>query len=765
MKKKLLVLALLVSAFASGYGVVADAYPFPWPYSRNEYRGYWEDRPDDAGKYVIAVGGGCTGAYNYWNGEDNCNAVPNWIDTAGEFTSFVIDKYNNGSSTDRVGAAFIILTMISENRTWPVSGGEIQQFIDEVNAAAPYTTWATTAYNYNLNSYNQRGNNNVGPNDIALYDHNASGHRTIIFRNSAGQVRYVIKTRCFNPVGFNGMTQLDPVVNFNMTGLPAVSNPTPAAGQTIRFDYNVTNNGPTATNPFSPWWAAVDTISGIQTIPGHDSGFYWVGRIDTLSENYPIPSNTPPGTRICRRIDIHPANQNWAGYSSPEVCATVQSVYTLTPVVTATVTSGGVPILGNVAEPGDSITFTYAVNNSGGISQSTNCTYRQATWPGNNQSAPVTAFTPAGANCPPARTFPALSSTQTASEVVPAATLNTTICRSFTVTPASNTNPAAAVPDQKCVFVAAKPYTRVWGGDVSAGNGLADTSGVCTTTTNNNGSIVGWNRRSNANPALTYSGTGVQFAAFALSRVTDFASALYDPGGAPEPSGLVFSNIGANVAAGNFGGGFGSAPCIPNYYATRPAAPQPIPATVAAMSSGVYGNNGTANVTLGGGGIVNPNNRITVYVNGNVYITGNITYSGSWNVASMPLFELIVSGNIYIDNDVTQLDGVYVAQASAVPNSGQIITCATGFSEMAVTSLYANCTRKLTVNGLFTANRIQLLRTIGTLSQSNTSEASTVPHIAEVFNYGPALWIKQPVRQSEVPTPEYDAIISLPPIL
>ena len=754
MKKMILILGLAISAFAVGYGVVSQAYPWPWPYDRNEYHGYWENRYDDAGKYVL--GASCSGSFNYWNGQDNCNAIPNYVDTAGEFSAFIIDRYNNGSSTDRVGAAFIILSMIGNSRSWPVSGGEQQEFINRVNALAPYTLWNSTSFVYNLNSYNQRGTNGVGPNDIALYDDNASGHRAIVFRNSSGGVEYVIKTRCANPIGFNTIDPLPDDLNFNMSATATVNNRTPSAGQTIRFDYTVTNNGPTATDPHSIWWAANDTVNGGQTIPGHPTGTYWVGRTDQQSETYIIPNNTPPGTRICRQVDVHPGNAAFEHRYSNEECAVVQYNFTLTPTVTAVVTSGGVPITGSVAEPGDTITFTYAVNNGGSTeSQSITCTYRQATYPGNNETPPTTLFTPAGSNCPPPRTFPRLSNTTTATEVVTASTINTSICRSLTVTPSTH-NGGTAV-GQDCVQVGGKPYTRVWGGDISAGNGLANASGVCST--NNDAAIVGWNKR----PVGSSAGAGVQFAAFAMKRITDFASALYDPGGATSPDGLSFSNTTTVPASGNFGGDFGAASCIPDYYATRPATTSAIPPTVAGMVTGVYG--GSGNITLGGGSIVNPNNRITVYVDGNVYINGNITYSGSWNTTSTPLFELIVRGNIYIDNDVTQLDGVYVAQANATPNTGQILTCATGFSELALNSLYATCARKLTVNGLFTANRIQLLRTIGTLSQSNTSEASTAPSIAEVFNYGPAVWIKQPVRQTDAPTPPYDAIISLPPIL
>ena len=745
-KKKLLVLALVaVVAFTTGYGVVAKAFPTPYHY------GYFYNVFDDPGIAVLPAWGGDT---------SNCYAdglaLPTWVDTANEFISFINCKLTMTDYRSHVGAAFIISTMSGMSNPNP-GATEINEFAARVRYADSkgWVNWHAPFACITPNTYYQ----DDGPGDVAAYGNCGASSEMITFSRNGGASRYIIKRICANPLG--DMSPITDDLNFNITGDSTVSNASPTPGSTVTFFHNIQNNGPTGTAPTPIFWIAekmeplpVTTVGG----PAPWGTLAAGERREVNRHNVIIPLTALPGDRFCERVGWDPINSSGGanGRGTP-ACATVPYNYTLTPTITVTITSGGVPISGNVAEPGDTITFKYSVISVGTLSQIVTCTYRQATYTGNNQTPPTTLFTPAGANCPPPRTFPGGATTDTATENITAATLNTSLCRSMTITPTTQTG--GTQTDQKCAFIAAKPYTRVWGGDVSAGNGLADASGVCTSTANNNGAIVSWNKRA----AGSNSGAGVQFAAFALARITDYASALYDPGGAPSPDGLSFADTGTNIANGDFGGGFGTAPCIPDYYATRPATTLAIPATVAAMNTGVYG--GSGNITLGGGSIVNPNNRISVYVNGNVYINGNITYSGSWDVTSTPLFELIVNGNIYIDNDITQLDGVYVAQATGTPNTGQIITCATGFSELAVNSLYANCNRKLTVNGLFTANRIQLLRTMGSLSQGNTSEPSTAPNIGEVFNYGPAMWIKQPVRESEAFTPDYDAIISLPPIL
>jgi len=783
-KKKLLLALCGFVAFAAGYGAVAYAYPSGGVFGRAANRGYFTNSLDSSGWEVLNTScsaSGEYGPYNYNSGSSWCNAIPRDLNTPAEFFAFIEGRLANGvpngsygfgsgtygDTRARTGAAFIVHTMLGTpdgQRSRPPSAAQMTAWRDLVNqySAASRINWSTGAHSYNLNSYFQATDDSPSPNDDAFYDSNRSG-LAIVFYNASGGIEYAIRRECANPVGQGNIGGLDPITNWAASGRSTVSNAVATPGSTLTFNHYVRNNGPTSTGSYEIWSATLSHPSDATLTGGHNTGAYSSGQeklVDT--RNVVVPINSPPGTQICEKVLFdHQSSSVPSPAIGTPVCATVPYNYNLTPTINATITSGGAPITGNVAEPGDTITFTYSVNNPAGNteSQSVACTYRQQTWPGYNQTAPTIAFTPAGSYCPPNRVFPGNSNTTTATETVAAAAANTTICRNFTITPSSHSG-GTATTAPSCVLVATKPYARVWGGDISAGNGLANSSGVCTT--NNNGAIVGWNRRAPG----SNSGAGVQYAAFALARVTDFATALYDPGGAPSPNGLSFANTSGNAANGDFGGSFGSAPCIPDYYATRPTPTLAIPATVAAMVTGVYG--GTGNFTLGGGSIVNPNNRITVYVDGNVMINGNITYSGSWDTNSVPLFEMIVRGNIYIDNDVTQLDGVYVAQPNGSGVGGEIHTCSTtsnGFAALPLNSLYANCTRKLTVNGLFTARQIRLLRTIGTLGLSNTSEASTSGNVAETFNYGPAVWMSQPARQSQGSTPDYDAIISLPPVL
>lgn len=449
---------------------------------------------------------------------------------------------------------------------------------------------------------------------------------------------------------------------------------------------------------------------------------------------------------MIRRICMNPMG------TLSKLSSTPLTSYDLTPNVSFTITSGGSPVTGSVAEPGDTATFSYRVDNSGPTSApNINCnTYANTHTGAFTVPTPAESSGPAGPSMGCPRTFAAGSTTIT-TEVVTNLPANRTICRSLWVNPAHSGNGSEG--REACVVVASKPYMRVYGGDVSAGNGFSSGATATTCTNNSGASIVGWNKEAGG----AYAGAGAQFAAMALRSIYDFASAQGNSGGAPAGAGLAFSNAGAS--GGVFGGNFGSLPCIPDFYARRPAT-SPFGGSLTSTGSGAYAANGPLTIS----GNISGSNRISLFVEGNVIINGNIRYtSGSWpTVRDIPLFQLVATGNIYIANGVTQLDGLYIAQGSGGTN-GIIYTCTSGSTPYVTTALGSNCGTKLTVNGSFIARSVQFMRSAGTLAGSNVSETAASGQGAEVFNYSPAMWLVTPFGQSEAS--EYDAITSLPPIL
>lgn len=430
--------------------------------------------------------------------------------------------------------------------------------------------------------------------------------------------------------------------------------------------------------------------------------------------------------------------------------------YDLNPVINATVNGAAPASL--VAEPGDTITFDFRVNNTTGTpSDPASCSTNNVNHAGYyavNPGSPEGGGAPLPNTCP--QVFGGNSSTSIATQTV-AAAANTTVCRTLFVTPA--TDSGATRGTEACVVVASKPYLRVYGGDVSAGNGLETAPNTCTATTNSNGSIVAWNKEGGGG----YAGAGSQYAAFSLNTITDFASALGNVGGAPPATGLSFANNNTNPSSGIYGNDFGTASCITDYYGQMPSA------GVANLSSLAHGTGvyqSTGNTTFPGG-TLNAGDRWTIYVDGDLTITGSIKFPANWTAATLPTLEVIVRGNIFIGGSVDQLDGLYVAQKNG-GSGGTIYTCATGTplgpTTTANGAFYNSCTTKLTVNGALVADSVQFTRTRGTLAQSSAGESGASNNIAEVFNYGPMLWMGIPA-QTNSHVDNYDAITSLPPVL
>ena len=765
--KKLFIVLGMVTAFILGYGAInTHAY-----YGQGNYIGYFQGAYDSSGWEVLNVSCGSSGEYgpyNYWNGNNYCNAIPRDLNNAAELEAFISYRLNNGipngsygfsggtygDTRARTGAASIVHTMIGTpvgQRNRPPTAAQWNTWVSVVNSyqAQGRINWNTTSLGNSVcvNSLYQGTDNSPSPNDVTFYPQCRDG-AMIVFYNPDGSV-FVIRRECGNPMGGTSLQ----IQNFSVSGRSTVSNASPRPGDSITFQHFVKNNGPTDTSPTPIWWVAESTSPTSGGVGGPASGgTYAAGQEkNVFNHTITIPANATPNTQYCERVGWDPVNSAGArdGRGAP-ACATVRYDYSLTPNINAVITSGGVPIAGSIAEPGDTVTFTYSVRNTGlTYSQPVSCTYMSGTNAGHNTAAPGTGFTPAGAICPPNYVFPAgpSSNTTTATEAnVPLPTINTTVCRSFNINPATQsggTVPAA----QACIFVAAKPYLRVFGGDVSAGNGQAT---ACTPY--NGAAVVSWNKGSSG----AYAGAGAQYAVFALSKIVEFSSALGNTGGATTPSGLAFANTG--ITAGTYGGSYGALWCAQDYYNATGAGGLGF-TDVTGQPTGKYAL--TGNTTMRGS--IPAGKRYSIYVTGDVLINGPITYTGTWASNTTPLFELVVKGNIYISQSVTQLDGLYIAQVNAAGGGGTIYTCAnTVLPGAAVATTAANyytlCKNKLTVNGAFAAKQVQFLRTAGTLAQSTASEAS-----AEVFNFNPSLWMAQPPGQAT--TNSYDSITSLPPIL
>jgi hypothetical protein len=335
-------------------------------------------------------------------------------------------------------------------------------------------------------------------------------------------------------------------------------------------------------------------------------------------------------------------------------------------------------------------------------------------------------------------------------------------------------------------YLAAEPYLKVFGGDVSTG---ADTktldsnnNEVCTT--NSMAPITTQNQAS----AGQYAGSGAQLAAFAAGVISGFASAQNVSGsGLPPPpaaSGLTFANIdGAQDYGGNFGASANS--CLPDYYnqgvSTAQTANPPYTAQAALQAILTSGQTGNFAYKVNGGTIaatiIPTGDNIVLYSNEPVTITGNITYGGvSTNLSQMPSLEIVTNTSamvgsnttgININHNVTELDGAYVAEGSGgiINDCADITNLGNWFwdptSGIALSNS-SSCGQKLTVYGSFTAYALDLDRTNGSLHEATSTETYGTSNAAEEFDYSPLNWLVYPNQNTK---PTIQAITSLPPVL
>lgn len=481
----------------------------------------------------------------------------------------------------------------------------------------------------------------------------------------------------------------------------------------------------------------------------NDDIFY---RKQTDETQRTIVFTNPNGTKF----EIKKNCGNLVGTPTPLVAS---AAYNLDPDIGVSINNGATE--GDVAQVGDTIRFTYQVENSAATNSdgTTTCTIYGGTYTGYHPIPDPEDTTSNGGYVPPPtgcpRVFTRNTTTTLATETITATTANRTICRTLVINPYAVGKGPKTI--EVCVMIAAQPYVKVFGGDVSVGNGMETN----TCAPNATAALNSWNRGA----SRAFAGAGTQFATMALDTIKDFASA----------QGNIIGNIGgradnlafANTLGDTYGGALGSLPCIPDYFA-QANNPEVVGGTVnlSSFTDRTRSIRVNGNATISGN--VNPGNRFILYVDGDAYINGNITYPGNWEYTRTPMFQLIVKGNIYVDNNVSRVDGAYIAQPTATNTKGNIYTCAPGFSTYANSQLFTNCATQLRINGLLSASQVYLGRTFGSISEAPAGETAGNSRAGEVINYNPAMWIAQPLpgtTTSNAKVGNYDAITSLPPVL
>lgn len=252
----------------------------------------------------------------------------------------------------------------------------------------------------------------------------------------------------------------------------------------------------------------------------------------------------------------------------------------------------------------------------------------------------------------------------------------------------------------------------------------------------------------------------------------------------PNANGLSFANTGSGIGigqpywGGEFEGTSSGTHCIPDYYGTKYDLPKAWPNKLKDLGSGQYLAKGIGeNPVFIPASTIDTSQNISLFVEGNAYISGDITYkSENEDIGNIPKLAIIVSGNIYIDPSVGQLDGFYVAQpnyttlgddcaTNTLKCHGIIFTCHpnSGAGAPDRTFLNKNCHKALTINGAVAAADVEFDRVRGDMTGKNDNITP-----AETINFTPEMvlggsFFHGPSSASSNQT-KIDSLISLPPI-
>lgn len=714
--KKLIFAALVVFSVGFYTGVTTNKVE-AFPFIDGRWRGFFERTLDTEGPGVIDGGLNPSHSASY--------NIDNFVD---DILRCLYNSPPRETARNAPGAAFIVLSMLGYKQGNSAWSGQAWNGI--ALARSEFGRWETLVRGYAANGYvnfnayvsytiNTYYQGDPGPFDVAYYTASSAYAWSIRFAAPSG-ASYMIKHDCGNPIG--SMDALPAASNYDITGYSTVSNASPKPGQTITFNHYIKNEGPTDTGSTTIWWATWNWPSWASTGGGAYGTMTSGQQALVQTENYTVPVGTAPGTQICRIVGWDPDNSSGGrdGRGTP-ACATVAWDYELTPSTSSSASS---------AQPGDTVTFTYRVSNSGPtVSQSINCKVVGNVRASGYTPLPLqdvdrtsdSGYTPPSTSCPTTIAASNTSTVATETVTIGSESPGSRVCRSLVINP-KNEDGGYRASAEACVVIAKTPYVHMMGNDVWAGGGFSAVNPACNTSS----------KIQTVAHTLgdgTVAGSASEYAAFALGKITNFGSsnkALINPSSVAGKA-LTFANIdSANL--GNYGA---TQHCITDYVSkydkTVNDGGVPSAINVGSMSDGTQLNlSGPRSFS---GDMPTGSNQVYL-VEGDVTITGDIKYPSSYNgIGEIPSLVIIATGNITVNRDVTQLDGLFISR-------GQFFTCDVAVSTTLAVS--GPCEKQLTVNGAVIAGRLQLLRTYGADGANDTERKRA----AEVFKFNSEMYLQ-----------------------
>lgn len=644
-----------------------------------------------------------------------CEGVP--VSTKEAFVDYIFDRLD-GTEQQKVGASFIIYSMLGYNgsnhglsRVFPLLPEDDDNAIVKAWKAAVANDDVTVendpAYAYSTNSaYTRFGTGH----DVVFYPESGTGD-SLVFKYK-GDVIYVVKKNCANPVGGSGFPDVlpepPPPVTWNITGRTTVSDGSVIPGQTVTFTHYVKNEG---TSTSSSITAGTNVTGGVGNARSGIAAGTLGGGVErqVATDTVTIPSGATPGQQFCQRVTFSPeSNTSTSTNRGSYACATVGYDYLINPFVTTPPT----------AVPGNTISVAYGAQNAGTRTNDTQWTYRSFVVPAganpsyltsihDNVTNPATRYagssglvSTAGS---PSFTMIAnetKSSIHTQSVTIPANVVpGTRYCFVMSVDSrdeAGRPNNRDSIPG--CVLIVAAPYVVAAGGDVWSGGS------VIPPYASNQGKITG------ATTQGTNFGSFSEYGIFATGQVNYFGSAgrlgVLNTSGGMAAAPLTFGNVSPlgtyttaheiyNPSAAYAASSVVSSSPAPLNGSVATSTPTPI------TTSGIYKNTASTVKIHIAASVLNPGTRAVVYVpNGTVQIAGDIRYNsvGARSFGALPSLTIIAK-NIEVTGATKRIDGLLYAGEQFVSCAEGALTAGASAPGTANITTSGACRDALVVNG------------------------------------------------------------------
>lgn len=668
------------------------------------------------------------------------------------FLDFVNSRYINsseggpcpGNGCDYVGAAYIIQTMRSGNGGWDYGfpdASDVNNWAEKVRNPDIGLRWGVEGGSAgNLTTARFRN----GQRDIAQVTGSTFGNTLTFYSISTGQVYYMIRESCANPLGnYPGLPNPS---TWDVTPSVSADRTTVAVGGTITWTHTLRNNGPSSTP--SAIGYRYQNSNGLGAGTGGDSVLpanTGNGGSQLFTSTYVVPASDV-GKDLCRSTSASPRAWNDSSRTtSAAACVNVPYNYTLTP--TVTLNKSG------VIETPSSVDIVPRVTNSGPTNSRPtqwqltrlditpgNATPRVGGGLGPAAQPPCVYFAGVGSACRSLQSGTSVfdssngvtgDALNNATEAIIDLPVGSKICFAMSVRPVSSSSTDWSHSAPICLTVAKKPKVQILGSDLIIGRtsayNPARVSQVVTAT-------------SFSSATNRYSGSWSEYAIIPSGTVRGMASgAMFVDGAASSDlcslSVLTISNNTGTGCQSSAIGSYASNSTVPNSASRFPVTSNISSAGVdlkdlaTAQSYSISGS--TLNVSstqpIGNGGagrgkwIVINDPSATVTVTSNINYT-NATFTGIDDIPQV----VIIANNIIIAPGVTNVDAWLIATGTG--SNGYINTCGAVAAGSPSGINSNNCGNLLTVNGPVTANKLYLYRTAG----SGVGVDAGKP--AEVFN-------------------------------